>query len=475
MFTIDHSKTSCFNEMFLPDGQIRSHYQKLFDCLQTLGESELLDRSKEIRQQMVRQGVTFQLYSANHTSERIIPFDIIPRIIPHEDWEKISSGLKQRVKALNHFLHDVYHDQHMITDGLMSRRQIVNNPYFLPEMSNVEVPEDVYIALSGIDLIRDENGAYYVLEDNLRTPSGLSYVFKNRSLMMHYFPELYFSSHVQSIEQGTQDLLTALHDLAPHHKQDPVIVLLTPGRYNSAYFEHVFLAQQMGIELVEGSDLRVVDQKVYINSIEGLRQVDVIYRRLDDSFLDPLTFNPNSLLGVAGLMNAYRAGNVAIANAPGTGVADDKAVYTKVPDMIRYYLHEEPILKNVPTYHMKKKEDREFVLDQLEKMVVKETSLSGGYGMLIGPQSTPDMIELFRKKILEHPERYIAQPTISLSAGPTLTDGRIENRHIDLRPFIIQGKQISVISGGLTRVALNKGSLVVNSSQGGGSKDTWIV
>jgi len=475
MFTIDHSKTTCFNEMFLPDGRIRTHYQKLFDCLQTLGENELLDRSKEIKQQMVRQGVTFQLYTANQASERIIPFDIIPRIISHDDWEKLSAGLRQRVRALNHFIHDVYHQQQIIKDGLISRKHIVNNPYFLPAMANVEVPENVYIALSGIDLIRDEHGAYYVLEDNLRTPSGLSYVFKNRSLMMHYFPELYFSSNVQSIEQGTQDLLTALHDLAPHHKQDPCIVLLTPGRYNSAYFEHVFLAQQMGIELVEGPDLRVVDQKVYINSIEGLRQVDVIYRRLDDDFLDPLAFNPNSLLGVAGLMNAYRAGNVAIANAPGTGVADDKAVYTKVPDMIRYYLHEEPILKNVPTYHLEKKEDREFVLDQLEKMVVKETSLSGGYGMLIGPQSTPEKVALFRKKILEHPDRYIAQPTINLSAVPTLTDGHIEDRHIDLRPFIIQGKKISVISGGLTRVAMTKGSLVVNSSQGGGSKDTWIV
>lgn len=475
MFTIDHSATDCYNEMFSPDGQIRAHYQNLYDRLKTIGGSELLDRSTKIQQQMIRQGITFQLYSGKQAGERTIPFDIIPRIIPRSDWKTIEAGLKQRVSALNHFLYDVYHDQHFINDGLISRRRIVNNPYFLPGMVHVDVPQNVYIALAGIDIIRDEKGNYYCLEDNLRTPSGLSYVFKNRYLMTHYFPDLFFSSRVRNIEHGTQDLLTALHDLAPHHKNNPVVVLLTPGRYNSAYFEHVFLAQQMGIDLVEGSDLRVEDQKVFLNSIEGKKQVDVIYRRLDDNFLDPLAFNPSSVLGVAGLMNAYRAGNVAIANAPGTGVADDKAVYTKVPDMIRYFLNEEPILKNVPTYQLGKKEDREFVLSQLEKMVVKRTALSGGYGMLIGPQADKKMIEQFRKQILEHPGRYIAQPTISLSAAPTLAGGNVENRHIDLRPFIIQGKDISVIPGGLTRVALNKGSLVVNSSQGGGSKDTWIV
>lgn len=475
MFTIDQSKAKGYNEMLSPDGKIRPHYQRLYDRLQSIGTAELLDRSKKIQQQMIRQGVTFRLYSKTQSGERTIPFDILPRIIPENEWVILEAGLKQRAAALNHFIYDVYHEQHFIRDGLIPRRRIVNSPYFLPEMVHVDVPQNVYIALSGIDIIRDENGRYYVLEDNLRTPSGLSYVFKNRYLMMHYFPDLFFSSHVRSIDHGTQDLLTALHDLAPHHKNNPVVVLLTPGRYNAAYFEHVFLAQQMGIDLVEGSDLRVEDQKVYLNSIEGKKQVDVIYRRLDDSFLDPLDFNPNSVLGVAGLMNAYRAGNVAIANAPGSGVADDKAVYTHVPEMIRYFLNEEPILKNVPTYRLRMKEERDFVLSQLDQMVVKQTSLSGGHGMLIGPQADQKTIEKFRTDILAHPDRYVAQPTIILSSTPTLSGDSIENRHIDLRPFIIQGKQTTVIPGGLTRVALNKGSLVVNSSQGGGSKDTWIV
>lgn len=462
--------------MFFPDGRVRPHYEGLYKQLQSTGDAELLNRYNEIQQQMIRQGITFQLYSSGQTAkERTIPFDIIPRIIPQSEWRTIEDGTKQRVAALNRFLYDIYHDQHIIKDGLVSRRKIVNNPYFLLEMVRLDVPKNVYAVLSGIDLIRNEKGDYYVLEDNLRTPSGLSYIYKNRYLMMHYFPELFFSCRVRSIDQGLQDFLTALHDLAPDHKTDPVVVLLTPGRYNSAYFEHVFLAQQMGIDLVEGPDLCVIDQKVYINSLEGRKQVDVIYRRLDDGFLDPLTFNPRSLLGVAGLMNAYRAGNVAIVNAPGTGVADDKAIYTLVPDMIRYYLNEEPILKNVPTYLLGKEEDRRYVLERLETMVVKETSLSGGYGMLVGPQSTKEEIAAFAKKIRMNPDRYIAQPTLSLSCSPTLIGHDIESRHIDLRPFVIQGAEQSVIPGGLTRVALTKGSLIVNSSQGGGSKDTWIV
>lgn len=462
--------------MFDARGTIRTHYQKLYDQLQQLGTSELISRSEKIKQQMILQGITFQIASATQGAERTIPFDVLPRIIPANDWSMIERGLNQRVRALNHFLGDMYHEQRFIKDGLISRRMIVNNPYFLPEMMHLDVPENIYTAISGIDLIRDEQGNYFVLEDNLRTPSGLSYIFKNRILMMHYFPDLYFSYHVRGLEKGTQELLTTLQDLAPNNKKDPVVVLLTPGRYNSAYFEHVFLAQQMGIDLVEGSDLRVINQKVYLQTISGrMKPVDVIYRRLDDSFLDPLAFNPNSLVGVPGLMNAYRAGNVAIANAPGTGIADDKLIYTRVPDMIRYYLSEEPVLKNVPTYSLRNPEERSFVLDNLEKMVVKQTSLSGGYGMLMGPQADKETIEAFRAQILGHPESYIAQRAIRLSQSPTLSGSMIESRTIDLRPFIFKGKQQVVLPGGLTRVAMEKGSLVVNSSQGGGSKDTWIV
>lgn len=474
-FTKDPAANNAFNEMFDAQGTIRTHYKTLYSRLEKLGLDELLNRSRAIKQQMVLQGITFQIASAEGL-ERTIPFDVIPRIIPAADWQTISSGLNQRVNALNRFIYDMYHDQHFIKDGLISRRLIVNNPYFLPQMMHVDVPENIYTVISGIDLIRDEQGHYFVLEDNLRTPSGLSYIFKNRMLMMHYFPDLYFSYHVRGLEKGTQELLTTLQDLAPDGKRDPTVVLLTPGRYNSAYFEHAFLAQQMGIDLVEGSDLRVINQKVYLNTIGGeMKPVDVIYRRLDDSFLDPLAFNPNSLVGVPGLMNAYRAGNVAIANAPGTGVADDKFIYTKVPDMIRYYLNEKPVLDNVPTYSLRLPDERCYVLDNLEKMVVKQTSLSGGYGMLIGPQADQAAIEAFRAQIMAHPENYIAQRAISLSQSPTLSGSMIESRTIDLRPFIFKGKKQTVLPGGLTRVAMKKGSLVVNSSQGGGSKDTWIV
>jgi uncharacterized circularly permuted ATP-grasp superfamily protein len=338
------------------------------------------------------------------------------------------------------------------------------------------IPNNNYIPLSGIDLIRSETGEFYVLEDNLRNPSGLSYVYKNRSMMMRLFPELFFDYQVSDIDQGLNDLLGSLRSLAPNDKQDPLVVLLTPGIHNAAYYDHTFLAQEMGIELVEGRDLTVIDQKVYLKSIQGLRQVDVIYRRIDDEFLDPLAFRPDSLLGVPGLMNAYRAGNIALANAPGTGVADDKAIYSFVPDMIRYYLKEEPILHNVPTYILSKQEDRKYVLDHLSEMVVKERTLSGGYGMLIGPTASDEEIKEFAEKIVQYPDRYIAQPTIQLSCAPSLTDkGEADPRHIDFRTFVFLGKEVQLAPGGLTRVALKKGSLVVNSSQGGGTKDTWVL
>ena len=403
------------------------------------------------------------------------PFDYIPRIIPKHEWDSIERGMKQRVKALNAFIRDIYFDQRIVKDGVIPRQMIVSNKYFRPEMAGLQVPKDIYITASGIDLIRDEKGRYYVLEDNLRTPSGFSYLYKGRSLMSELFPDLYLSSRVADIERSLNVFLSSLRSLAPSGKANPLIVLLTPGAYNSAYFEHAFLAQQMGIHLVEGRDLLYKDHKIFLRDLRGLRQVDVIYRRLDDEFLDPITFQADSLLGVPGLMNAYRAGNVAIANAPGTGVADDKAVYAYVPDMIRYYLGEEPILHNVPTYILSRKEDREYVLDNLEQLVVKETSLSGGYGMLIGPAATAKEVSAFADAIRHDPARYIAQTTMKLSTAPVMMGGAMTPRHIDLRAFTLMGADTHVIPGGLTRVALQEGSLVVNSSQGGGVKDTWVL
>ncbi|WP_425451961.1 circularly permuted type 2 ATP-grasp protein [Bacillus taeanensis] len=475
----EYGNQSCYDEMFDQSGKVRPFYERLYQQFSKMGAKELADRNFLIQSQMVKQGITFTLYGENLgdiSAERTIPFDLIPRIIPEKEWAFLEKGLKQRVRALNHFISDVYHEQNILKDGIIPRKMIVTNPYFLPEMVGLDVPNDVYVPLSGIDLIRNEKGEYYVLEDNLRSPSGMSYVYKNRSLMKRLFPELFFDYRVRDIDQGLNDLLSSLRSLAPHHKKDPLVVLLTPGVYNAAYYDHVFLAQEMGIELVEGRDLAVVDQKVYLKGIEGLRQVDVIYRRIDDEFIDPLAFRSDSVLGVPGLMNAYRAGEVALANAPGTGIADDKAVYAYVPDMIRYYLNEEPILKNVPTYMLSKPEEREHVLRHLPEMVVKERTLSGGYGMLIGPKASELELKEFAAKIINHPERYIAQPTINLSSAPSLAGERgAAARHIDLRAFVFMGKDIRIAPGGLTRVALKEGSLVVNSSQGGGTKDTWVL
>jgi uncharacterized circularly permuted ATP-grasp superfamily protein len=475
----DYVKHSFYDEMFDHKGQVRGPYEKLFQQFSRMGNDEVAERNFSMQSQMMKQGITFTLYDGNQDdtySERTIPFDIIPRIVTSVEWELLERGLKQRVCALNMFIKDVYHEQNILKDDIIPRKMIITNPYFLPEMVGMDIPNDCYIPLSGIDLIRSETGEFYVLEDNLRNPSGLSYVYKNRSLMMHRFPELFFEYQVRDIYQGLNDLLGSLRSLAPNNKPDPLVVLLTPGVHNSAYYDHTFLAQERGIELVEGRDLTVMNQKVYLKSIEGLRQVDVIYRRIDDDFLDPLAFNPNSLLGVPGLMNAFRANNVALANAPGTGIADDKAVYAYVPNMIRYYLKEEPILKNVPTYILSKQEEKEFVLANLPEMVVKERSLCGGYGMLIGPSASKSEIAEFAKKIEEHPERYIAQPTIKLSCSPSLTNhGKVAPRHIDLRAFVFMGEEVKIAPGGLTRVALKNGSLVVNSSQGGGTKDTWVL
>lgn len=470
---------SFYDEMFMQDLHVRAHYRQAYGCFSRMKGDELAAKQRAMNRRMLEEGITFTLYQPEQTQplERTIPFDMIPRIIPSEEWAVLERGTLQRVKALNSFLHDMYHQQNMVSDGLIPRKMIVGNRYFRPEMMHVDVPGGVYITTSGIDLIRNSDGCYYVLEDNLRSPSGFSYLFQGRSIMNQLFPELTFSSSIRDVEHSLNHFLSSLRSLSLTRKSEPVIALLTPGEFNSAYYEHAFLAQQMGIHLVEGRDLVAIDHKIYIRSMKGLQQIDVLYRRIDDEYLDPLAFLPDSMLGVAGIMNAYRAGNIAIANAPGTGIADDKAIYAYVPDMIRYYLNEEPILGNVPTYLMSRPDERVYVLERLHEMVVKETSLSGGYGMLIGPSASEQEIAAFAERIRLEPDRYIAQPTMQLSRAPVMLDnGRMAPRHIDLRAFVLMGNGNShVIPGGLTRVALKEGSLVVNSSQGGGCKDTWVL
>ncbi|MCD1258906.1 circularly permuted type 2 ATP-grasp protein [Paenibacillus athensensis] len=470
---------SFYDEMFGGEQAVRPHYSQAHRLFAGMSPAELAVKQAAMEQRMLEEGITFTIYKPEQVQplERTIPFDLIPRIIARDEWAALEAGLQQRVKALNRFVHDVYHEQRIVQDGIVPRRMIVANRYFRPEMMRVDVPGQAYVTTSGIDLIRDAAGEYYVLEDNLRSPSGFSYLFKSRSLMNGVFPELTFSCSLRDVELSLNHFLTTLRSLSPNAKSEPVIALLTPGEYNSAYYEHAFLAQQMGIHLVEGRDLTVIDHKLYIRSLKGLLQVDVLYRRIDDDYLDPLAFRPDSCLGVAGIMNAYRAGNVAIVNAPGTGVADDKAIYVYVPDMIRYYLNEEPLLKNVPTYMTGRKEEREYVLEHIHEMVVKETSLSGGYGMLIGPAATEAEIAAFREQIVKEPERYIAQPTVQLSRAPIIQNGQMTPRHIDLRAFVLMGadESMHVVPGGLTRVAMKMGSLVVNSSQGGGCKDTWVL
>jgi len=470
---------SFYDEMFGGEQSVRPHYRQAHRLFAGMSPAELAVKQAAMEQRMLEEGITFTIYKPEQVQplERTIPFDLIPRIIAKDEWAALEAGLQQRIKALNRFAHDVYHEQRIVQDGIVPRRMIVANRYFRPEMMRVDVPGQAYVTTSGIDLIRDAAGEYYVLEDNLRSPSGFSYLFKSRSLMNGVFPELTFSCSLRDVELSLNRFLTTLRSLSPKAKVEPVIALLTPGAYNSAYYEHAFLAQQMGIHLVEGRDLTVIDHKLYIRSLKGLLQVDVLYRRIDDDYLDPLAFRPDSHLGVAGIMNAYRAGNVAIVNAPGTGVADDKAMYVYVPDMIRYYLNEEPLLKNVPTYLTSRPEEREYVLEHIRGMVVKETSLSGGYGMLIGPSAAEAEIADFRERIIQEPERYIAQPTVQLSRAPIMQDGQMTPRHIDLRAFVLMGgsESVHVIPGGLTRVAMQRGSLVVNSSQGGGCKDTWVL
>lgn len=464
-----------YDAMFAEPNRPRPPYKLLHQRLLQLEPDELHKRQNAANLSFLNQGITFTVYGREEGTERIFPYDLLPRIITSQEWETVERGLQQRIHALNLFLKDIYHDENILNEGIIPRHLVFSCRHYRREMRNLRVPHDAYTTIVGTDLIRMPDGQFAVLEDNLRVPSGVSYMLANRKVMKRVFSRLFASYQVRPINQYGQELLHKLRALAPRSRPNPTIVLLTPGVFNSAYFEHTFLAREMGIELVEGRDLLVNDNVVYMRTTAGLKRVDVIYRRVDDEFLDPLTFRADSALGVAGLFNAYRAGNVALANAVGTGVADDKAVYAYVPEMIRFYLSEEPILNNVETYLMEDEKQQKYVLENLEKLVVKAVGEAGGYGMLVGPASTAAEREQFRDLIRANPRNYIAQPTIQLSCAPCFLNDRIESRHVDLRPYILYGQQTTIVPGGLTRVALTQGSLVVNSSQGGGSKDTWVL
>ena len=464
-----------YDEMHLPDGSVSGHYATYDNWLQATSSERIAQKRNEAEIAFHRVGITFAVYGEEAGNERTIPFDIVPRIIPASEWQVLQQGLRQRIKALNLFLRDIYHGQEILREGLIPPDRVLQNSQYRAVMQGLEVPHDVYAHIAGIDIVRAGAGEFYVLEDNLRVPSGVSYMLEDRKMMMRLFPELFAQHAIAPIDHYPDLLLETLRAVAPEGVLDPTVVLLTPGAYNSAYFEHAFLAQQMGIELVEGQDMFVKDGFVYMRTTRGPTRVDVIYRRVDDDFLDPLVFRADSTLGVAGLLQSYRAGKVTLANAIGTGVADDKSIYPYVPAMIQFYLNEQPILNNVPTYELCKKDDLNYALAHLHELVVKEVHGSGGYGMLIGPAATAAQRDDFRERILQNPEKYIAQPTLSLSTCPTFVEAGIAPRHIDLRPFILSGKAVRMVPGGLTRVALKEGSLVVNSSQGGGTKDTWVL
>ncbi len=466
---------SAYDEMFQADSVPRPHYQALHDLLLELPLAEMRRRKQSADVSFLHQGITFTVYGREEGTERIFPHDLLPRIITRAEWDVIERGLAQRITALNLFLRDIYSDGRCLSDGVVPREIVYSCKHFRRQMRGFSVPKNIYIAVVGTDLIRLPDGRFVVLEDNLRVPSGVSYMLTSRQVMKRIFPDLFRKAGVRSIDHYSETLLATLRALAPEGRPDPNIVLLTPGIYNSAYFEHAFLARQMGIELVEGRDLTVHDNLVYMRTTAGLRRVDVIYRRVDDDFVDPLAFRPESTLGVAGLFNAYRSGNVTLANALGTGVADDKALYAYVPKIIKYFLGEDPVLDNVETFLCSDPAERAHVLERLDQYVVKAVGESGGYGMLIGPYSTAEEREEFRRRIQSDPRNYIAQPTLQLSRAPCFLDGSVEPRHVDLRPYVLYGDKITIVPGGLTRVALRKGSLVVNSSQGGGSKDTWVL
>jgi uncharacterized circularly permuted ATP-grasp superfamily protein len=471
----DYSLDGAFDEMREANGDLRAHYRALAETLARLPEEELQRRKQSADLSFLTQGITFTVYGRDEGTERIFPYDLLPRLITAQEWDRIERGLTQRITALNLFLRDVYSEARILNDRVVPCELVYSCKHYRRQMRGLQVPRNVYIAVVGSDLLRLNNGEFVVLEDNLRVPSGVSYMLTNRRVMKRTFPQLFHSYGVRPIEHYPQLLLATLRSLAPEGRPEPNIVLLTPGVFNSAYFEHTYLARQMGIDLVEGRDLVAHDNIVYTRTTGGLKRVDVIYRRVDDDFSDPLAFRADSSLGCGGLFNAYRAGNVTVTNAFGTGLADDKAVYAYVPRIIRYYLSEDPILPNVETYLMTEEKERRHVLANLDKLVVKAVGESGGYGMLIGPHSTSSQREEFARQIEANPRNYIAQPTLDFSRAPCLIGNRLEPRHVDLRPYVLFGDKVNIVPGGLTRVALEKGSLVVNSSQGGGSKDTWVL
>jgi uncharacterized circularly permuted ATP-grasp superfamily protein len=464
-----------FDETFESPGKPRPHYAPLLEMFSSLPPDEIHRRKHSADLSFLNQGITFTVYGREEGTERIFPYDLLPRLITSAEWNHIERGLTQRITALNLFLRDIYHEGRILSDGVVPRELVYSCKHFRRQMRGLQVPRNVYIAVVGSDLIRLPSGEFVVLEDNLRVPSGVSYMLTNRRVMKRIFPHLFRRQGVRPIEHYTQALLSTLRSLAPEGRPEPTIVLLSPGVFNSAYFEHAYLARQMGIELVEGRDLVTHDNVLYMRTTSGLRRVDVIYRRVDDDFIDPLAFRSDSVLGVAGLFNAYRAGNVTLANAFGTGVADDKALYAYVPKIIRYYLEEDPVLNNLETFLLTDASQRDHVLQNLDKLVVKAVGESGGYGMLIGPHSSSAQRQEFRDRIVADPRNYIAQPTITFSRAPCFIDDALEPRHVDLRPYVLFGDKVTIVPGGLTRVALRRGSLVVNSSQGGGSKDTWVL
>ncbi len=465
----------CFDEMRTRDGEMRPHYRPFADWLERTSPERIAQKREEAERAFHRVGITFAVYGEDSGTERTIPFDLVPRIIPADEWAVLDAGLKQRVTALNRFLHDIYNEQAILAAGKVPAERVLGNTQYRREMVGIKVPGGIYAHIAGVDVVRAGAGEYYVLEDNLRVPSGVSYMLENRRMMMRLFPELFATRSIRPVQHYPDMLRENLHAVAPAGIERPVVAVLTPGAYNSAYFEHAFLAQQMGVELVEGQDLFVQNDTVYMRTTRGPQRVHVIYRRVDDDFLDPMAFRRDSQLGVPGLFAAYRAGRVTLANAIGTGVADDKSIYPYVPEMIRFYLGEEPILSNVPTWVLHREEDLAYVLAHLDELVVKEVHGAGGYGMLIGPAATVAEREAFRARIVAAPDRYIAQPTLALSTCPTFVASGVAPRHIDLRPYVLSGRDVSLVPGGLTRVALREGSLVVNSSQGGGTKDTWVL
>ncbi len=473
MLPIKPPGPGCYDEMLLTDNQFRDHYHAYLSWLHQTDEKSIERKREEADLLFRRVGITFNVYGDGDGAERLIPFDSIPRIIPAREWQHLDKGIRQRVTALNAFLHDIYHDQRILKAGVIPAAQILTNAQYQPCMQGVDLHRNTYVHITGVDIIRNHDGEYYVLEDNLRTPSGVSYMLENRKMMMRLFPELFHNQPIAPVERYPALLLQTLRESSP--VDNPCVVVMTPGRFNSAYFEHSFLAQQMGVELVESADLVVKDGQVLMRTTTGLKRVDVIYRRIDDDYLDPLAFNPDSLIGVPGLLSVYRAGGVVLANAIGTGVADDKSIYPYVPEMIRFYLGEDPILNNVPTWQCREPAALSHVLANLEELVVKEVHGAGGYGMLIGPCASREELARFRELLKARPDNYIAQPTLSLSTCPTFVDAGIAPRHIDLRPFVLTGQELRLVPGGLTRVALTEGSLVVNSSQGGGTKDTWVM